>query len=875
MIFAKGRDIWAWIAMLCCVPLCANAQNWTQTPAPTNNWSAICGSADLTFLTATTDGGGIYYSTNSGTHWDLSNAPSNSWSAVACSADGTVKFAAVDGGGVWISRDSGATWAESSAISNNWTGLACSADATIIIATAIGGIWESHNSGASWGLTSAPTTDFDGNLAIYAAAACSANGTQLIVVEGGVGASLWLSGDSGATWHEALEDYGWQSPASSASGQILAATPGRVAISTNAGIDWSWTLPDPRVEPGLLALSGPGLKLAFINTNEPTAAFVSANIGETWTSIEAPDEPFSAIFLSEDGNGFIATTSGGGIYKWQPVIPLVASQPQNQTALGASGASLSVGAFSTTPLSYQWEFNGRALAGATNSMLALISVSPSNSGSYSVLVSNSFGAVLSSNAVLAVVPALVSNISSDCGIADAVLSGSVSTGSNATAVWFNWGSDTNYGNSTPPQPVANGLTAAVFSNTITRLNPFTTYHYRAVASNVLGAVYGADAAFTTVPRFLPMTTAPTNIDFSQLAWSSDGTRIAAAGNGFVFTSTNAGVTWTPSSTPVYSAPAEVVAPSIVCSADGATIICAGGSVSVVYRSTNFGATWSSNSTPVQLLGLASSSNAVNLAALGEDGSIYVSTNAGVSWTASGAPNTGWQISITVGWNGLASSADGLTLIADETEYDSYPYTGVGVFRTTNGGISWSGIGGAYPSGGGGAALSADGNRMYVGTFSMLLRWSIPGIESEIAATPGAAPVACSANGAEVFVADYLGGPLWISPNYGTNWFGANTASGGARNIYSTADGSKLAIVTGRIWIGQSASFAPSLSIALAGSNIVLTWPLPVPRFVLQQSTNLASWSAVTNSPQLNPTNLQNQVQLPVTAKQTYFRLKAP
>ena len=40
-------------------------------------------------------------------------------------------------------------------------------------------------------------------------------------------------------------------------------------------------------------------------------------------------------------------------------------------------------------LSYQWFFNGtNALAGATNSMLSLANLGPSQSGNYSVLASN-------------------------------------------------------------------------------------------------------------------------------------------------------------------------------------------------------------------------------------------------------------------------------------------------------------------------------------------------------------------------------------------------------------------------------------------------------------------------------------------------------
>ena len=56
----------------------------------------------------------------------------------------------------------------------------------------------------------------------------------------------------------------------------------------------------------------------------------------------------------------------------------------------------------TAPLSYQWNFNGASISGATNALLALTNVQVSQSGNYAVAVTNAFGWALSSNAVLTV-----------------------------------------------------------------------------------------------------------------------------------------------------------------------------------------------------------------------------------------------------------------------------------------------------------------------------------------------------------------------------------------------------------------------------------------------------------------------------------------
>jgi hypothetical protein len=88
--------------------------------------------------------------------------------------------------------------------------------------------------------------------------------------------------------------------------------------------------------------------------------------------------------------------------------PAITTQPTNQTVYIGSTASFSVVASGTLPLSYQWKFNTTNLVGATNATLWLTNIQPNQAGNYAVLVSNLYGSVLSSNAVLTVnsLPAL-------------------------------------------------------------------------------------------------------------------------------------------------------------------------------------------------------------------------------------------------------------------------------------------------------------------------------------------------------------------------------------------------------------------------------------------------------------------------------------
>ena len=84
--------------------------------------------------------------------------------------------------------------------------------------------------------------------------------------------------------------------------------------------------------------------------------------------------------------------------------PFIVTQPTNQTVLIGAAADLAVLAGGAPPLSYAWFFGTNRIADATNAVLALNNVTTNQAGVYSVEVTNYFGAVLSSDAFLAVVP---------------------------------------------------------------------------------------------------------------------------------------------------------------------------------------------------------------------------------------------------------------------------------------------------------------------------------------------------------------------------------------------------------------------------------------------------------------------------------------
>jgi hypothetical protein len=84
--------------------------------------------------------------------------------------------------------------------------------------------------------------------------------------------------------------------------------------------------------------------------------------------------------------------------------PFITSQPTDQTSRGGAPVAFAVAANGTPDLSYQWRFNNTPISGATTSTLALAAPTTANNGGYSVFITNAYGSIVSSNALLAVVP---------------------------------------------------------------------------------------------------------------------------------------------------------------------------------------------------------------------------------------------------------------------------------------------------------------------------------------------------------------------------------------------------------------------------------------------------------------------------------------
>ena len=221
-----------------------------------------------------------------------------------------------------------------------------------------------------------------------------------------------------------------------------------------------------------------------------------------------------------------ATTAGTG------TPPAITTQPQGQTIVWGGTASFYVLANGSVPLAYQWRFKGLDIGGATASSYARANVQAADAGDYSVLVTNGYGSVLSSNATLVVdtnvtLPVITLQPQSQTVIAGQGATFTV-TATNKAALSYQWRFNA------APIPGATGS-----AYTLANAQTHNAGSYSVVITNVIGATTSADAVLTV--NFSLTTTAAAGGTVSkspdQTSYSPNAvvTLTANANTGYAFT----------------------------------------------------------------------------------------------------------------------------------------------------------------------------------------------------------------------------------------------------------------------------------------------------------------------------------------------------
>jgi GH25 family lysozyme M1 (1,4-beta-N-acetylmuramidase) len=148
---------------------------------------------------------------------------------------------------------------------------------------------------------------------------------------------------------------------------------------------------------------------AYAHTSAATSAQAAtqppAGMGpwSTWVFWQYDDQNVAEAYTTGDGDIFNGTMAQliakmviGG------TAPAITNQPASQIVMAGANVTFTVGASGATPFSYQWRYNGAKISTATASSYTKNSVQFSDSGAYSVTVTNAYGSTNSANAVLTV-----------------------------------------------------------------------------------------------------------------------------------------------------------------------------------------------------------------------------------------------------------------------------------------------------------------------------------------------------------------------------------------------------------------------------------------------------------------------------------------
>ncbi len=183
-----------------------------------------------------------------------------------------------------------------------------------------------------------------------------------------------------------------------------------------AGCTTSFCGPNPRTAVGL-SQNGRYLYLMILDGRQPGWSD-GATLLETgqwllrlgaWNGVNLDGGGSSAMAKIESGAAVLLNRPAGGVQRvngnhlglfTRDIAPVLSEGPASQTVLIGTNVTLSAKAGGTTPLRYQWRWNGTNLLGATKDNYVINNVQAAQAGSFTVVISNAVGAVTSAPAIL-------------------------------------------------------------------------------------------------------------------------------------------------------------------------------------------------------------------------------------------------------------------------------------------------------------------------------------------------------------------------------------------------------------------------------------------------------------------------------------------
>lgn len=141
------------------------------------------------------------------------------------------------------------------------------------------------------------------------------------------------------------------------------------------------------------------LSYQWMKDSAPLPGATSSTL--TFNNVTTGNAGSYAVAVSNSANS-VTSDAAVLVVNEVPSAPVITVQPVSQTVALGANVTFTVGATGTAPLSYQWNFGGNPISGATSSSYSIVGVAAEHVGSYTVTVSNALGSAPSSTATLAI-----------------------------------------------------------------------------------------------------------------------------------------------------------------------------------------------------------------------------------------------------------------------------------------------------------------------------------------------------------------------------------------------------------------------------------------------------------------------------------------
>ncbi|HEX3766279.1 MAG TPA: discoidin domain-containing protein [Kofleriaceae bacterium] len=220
-------------------------------------------------------------------------------------------------------------------------------------------------------------------------------------ISGATGASFTTaattSGDNNAQFTVRVANA--QGAVTSAAATLSVVAPAAVAITTQ---------PASRT-----AFVGQTATFSVVATGSPALTYQWRKGGAAIAGATAASFTTAVLTAADNGASYTvvvtnpvnSVTSAAAVLTVNPAVaPTITQQPASISVRANDPASFAVIAGGSSPFTYQWRFNGNNILGATSSTFTIPQAQNSDAGSYTVVVTNGAGSVISAAATLTIAP---------------------------------------------------------------------------------------------------------------------------------------------------------------------------------------------------------------------------------------------------------------------------------------------------------------------------------------------------------------------------------------------------------------------------------------------------------------------------------------